>query len=584
MPDAILGRMTRHSRLPRPRRLVAAAIVVPLLFAACGSANPSGAPATSGSPGIGASPSSAPPAAPSCPPSRGPAADRPWWADRIFYEVFVRSFADSDDDGVGDLRGLIERLDYLNDGDPATDDDLGVTGLWLMPIADAASYHGYDVVDYRTIEPDYGTADDFRELMAQAHERGIAIIVDLVLNHTSRDHPWFQDALTPGSAHDDWYLWEETRPPVAKSDGSRVWHEADGRFYYGYFWEGMPDLDLENPEVTAELDDIGRFWIDEMGVDGFRLDAARHLIEDGDELENTPATLDWLADWRERLKADRPDVLVLGEVYDSSSMTARYVREGSLDLTFEFGLASATITSLNSRDAGSIAAAHREIADAYPPDTVATFLTNHDQNRVAAQLGGDLEAQKLAATLLLSGRGVPFIYYGEEIGMSGRKPDERIRAPMRWDASEPGAGFSVAEPWQPLGDDPPGADVATQDADPDSLLETYRSLVRLRAAHPALLSGAIVPIDASDRHVVAYLRSDGDRAVLVVANLGTEPVTAPKLALESGPLCGAPGVDVLAGPADATAPRVTAEGGFDAYVPIAHLGPREALIVALDGE
>ena len=153
------------------------------------------------------------PAAPcdaTAPSSGAPAATAPWWRDRVFYEVFVRSFADSDGDGIGDLRGLTERLDYLNDGDPATTDDLGVTGLWLMPVAESPSYHGYDVTDYTAIEPDYGTADDFQALMAAAHERGIEVIVDLVLNHTSVEHPWFQDARTPGSAHDDWYVWSDT--------------------------------------------------------------------------------------------------------------------------------------------------------------------------------------------------------------------------------------------------------------------------------------------------------------------------------------------------------------------------------------
>ena len=583
MPDAILGRMVRHARRPVPPRLGTLAIAAALLAGACGQATPSQGPAGSESPAASPSPSTTAATAPSCSPASEPADERPWWSERIFYEVFVRSFADSDGDGVGDLRGLTARLDSLNDGDPATDEDLGVSGIWLMPVADAASYHGYDVVDYRTIEPDYGTADDFRALIAAAHQRGIAVIVDLVLNHTSRDHPWFEDALTPGSEHDDWFLWEETRPAVAKSDGSRVWHEANGRFYYGYFWEGMPDLNLENPDVTAELDDVARFWLEEMGVDGFRLDAARHLIEHGAELENTPETLEWLAGFRDRLKAEHPDALVLGEVYDSTTMSSRYVREGALDLTFDFGLASATITSLNSRDAGSIGAAHADIADDYPLDTVATFLTNHDQNRVASQLSGDAAAMELAATLLLTGPGVPFVYYGEEIGMTGRKPDERIRTPMRWDASEPAAGFSTVEPWQPLGDDPPGVDVAGQAISADSLLAHYRSLTGLRSAHPALLSGALLPVDSADRHVVAYLRVAEDEAVLVVANLGNQPVEAPALTLAAGPLCGAPAVDVLAGPPDVAAPAITPDGGFETYVPVPKLAPREAVVAVLGG-
>jgi glycosidase len=263
-------------------------------------------------------------------------------------------------------------------------------------------------------------------------------------------------------------------------------------------------------------------------------------------------------------------------------MSSRYVREGSLDLTFDFSLASAIITSLNSRSAGSVAAAYEELAERYPLDTVATFLANHDQNRVASQLAGDADAAKLAATLLLTGPGVPFIYYGEEIGMNGRKPDERIRTPMRWDTSEPAAGFSSAAPWQPLGDDPGGTDVATQRADPESLLATYRGLSQLRAASPALLSGQLVPVASADRHVVAFLRVTPDAAVLVAANLGIETVEAPLLSLAAGPLCGEPAATVLWGAADrAMAPAVTAAGGFEAYAPVDELGPREAIVIDL---
>ncbi len=517
-----------------------------------------------------------------CAADAGTGPEQPWWSDRVFYEVFVRSFQDSDGDGIGDLRGLTNRLDQLNDGNPATTDDLGVTALWLMPVAESPSYHGYDVVDYRQIESDYGTADDFRALMAAAHERGIAVIVDLVLNHTSRDHPWFRDALTPGSAHDDWYLWSATRPPIARSDGAPVWHEAGGRFYYGYFWEGMPDLNLENPEVTAELDDVGRFWIEEMWVDGFRLDAARHLIEDGKRLENTPATFKWLAGFRQRLKADHHDALVLGEVWDATSMSSRYVRDGSLDLSFDFGLASATILSLRSGDAGSLRAAEAEVMDAYPAGGLATFLTNHDQNRSLDQLDRDMPAARLAATLLLTSGGVPFIYYGEELGMTGRKPDERIRTPMRWDATGPGAGFTTGTPWEALSDDPPGTDVATQAGDPGSLLSLYRDLIRLRAAHPALAVGDWVTVDAAASSIVASLRTDGSETLLVVANVSDEPATDLELGLDEGPLCGEPHGEILFGRADAAAsPVVTAAGGFEGYRPIDALGPREAIVIVL---
>ncbi len=565
-------------------RPVAATLAAVLLVVACAgpAAAPSAAPsAAEATPAASASASSVACDRPAASPPPGA-----WWRDRVFYEVFVRSFADSDGDGIGDLRGLTAHLDDLNDGDPATHDDLGVTGLWLMPIAESPSYHGYDVVDYRTVEQDYGTADDLRAMVDAAHERGIAVILDLVINHTSRDHPWFQDARVRGSSHEDWYVWSDEHPGVARPDGARVWHPDGDRFYYGYFWEGMPDLDLENPVVTAELDSIADFWLTDVGVDGFRLDAARHLIEDGRKLENVDATFDWLRGFRERIKTRHPDALVLGEVWDASSMSSRYVRDGALDLTFDFGLASATITSLRSGDRGSLRAAWQEVTELYPAGGLATFLTNHDQDRIMSELDGDPAAAGLAGELLLTGAGTPFVYYGEEIGLTGRKPDERIRTPMRWDATSPGAGFTTGTPWQPLGDDPPGTDVASERAEPDSLLARYRDLAAVRAAHPALSRGDLAVVDADEPSVIAYLRHDpGTPATaLVVANLSAEPVTSPALDLAEGPLCEVTGVDVLYGTAAAGAPPVvTAAGGFDGYVPVERLGPREIVVLELAG-
>ncbi len=550
------------------------------MVGSCAQSDGSPTPTQVGSPSNPTPTSSAPAGGPPCQPPASLAA-RPWWGGQLFYEVFVRSFQDSNGDGIGDLNGLTSRLDALNDGDPTTPGDLGVTALWLMPIAESPSYHGYDVTDYEAIEPDYGTADDLRALVAAAHERGIKVIVDLVMNHTSIQHPWFQDALTPGSAHDDWYVWSDTRPAIARSDGTPVWHEANGRYYYAYFWEGMPDLNLRNPAVTAALDGIAGYWLDEMGVDGFRLDAAKHLIEDGKQLENTPETFAWLQGFRERLHATHPDALVLGEVYDASIMSARYVQEGSLDLTFDFDLASATITSLNSRDAGSIAAALKDAAAQYPPDTMATFLTNHDQNRVASQLAGDPDAERLAAGLLLMGPGVPFIYYGEEIGMTGTKPDEQIRTPLRWDATSPAGGFSTVPPWETQSFDPAGTDVATEAADPGSLLNWYRTLAHLRLRHPALASGGLVPVATADRSVVAFLRTTDEAMDLVLANLGPAPIATPRLTLKSGPLCGEPTASMILGDGPAIAPDLTPAGGFADWAPVATLGAKSIVVVEL---
>ena len=490
----------------------------------------------------------------------------------------MRSFADSDGDGIGDLRGLIGKLDYLNDGNPATTTDLGVTALWLMPVAESPSYHGYDVTDYKAIEKDYGTADDFRALMTAAHARGIDVIVDLVLNHTSIDHPWFQDARTPGSRHDDWYVWSNGPPTFAGPGGQPVWHKDGGRWYYGYFSEGMPDLNLRNPDVTTALDDVARFWLDDLGVDGFRLDAARHLIEDGSQLENTPATFAWLAGFRNRVEQDKPNAVLIGEVWDSTSIASSYVAQRALDMTFEFDLASAYLNAVNLGDPGSLSLAQAEVSAAYPPGGFGAFLTNHDQDRTTDVLHRNAASTRLAGTLLLTGSGVPFIYYGEEIGLRGRKPDEEIRTPMPWNRAGPGYGFTAGEPWEPMA---PGIDttnVATETNDPASLLAHYRALVALRSAHPALSSGELIPVSASPG-IYAYLRHAGEESIAVVANLTDQAITAPSLSIAAGPLCGAPRAASLLGAAVQSAPTISPSGGFVGYVPVAHLEAQDALVI-----
>jgi len=522
------------------------------------------------------------PPAPACPPAASaPGPATPWWRDRVFYEIFVRSFADSDGDGIGDLRGLTSRLDYLNDGDPTTTTDLGVTGLWLMPIAESPSYHGYDVTDYKAIESDYGTIDDFKAFMAAAHERGIEVVVDLVLNHTSIDHPWFADSRRPGSEHADWYVWSDTQPAVSGPGGVPVWHRDGERWYYGYFWEGMPDLNLRDPDVTAAIDDVARFWLEDLGVDGFRLDAARHLIEDGAVLQNTPETFAWLEGFRSRVEAVNPDALLVGEVWDTTSTASKYVRDGALDMTFEFALAAQTLSAVRLGDPGSLAHVQAEVSAAYPAHGYAGFLTNHDQDRTMDVLSRDVPSAKLAATLLLTGAGVPFVYYGEELGMRGRKPDEAIRTPLAWDASAPGYGFTGGSPWEAMAPGVESANVATQTGDPGSLLSHYRALIGLRMASAALRDGDLIPIGQASPGIYAYLRHGAGETVLVVANLTDGPISDPSLTLPDGPLCGTPRADVLLGAASADAPVVTGTGGFSGYVPVDHLDPRQVVVVRL---
>ncbi|HLO34601.1 MAG TPA: alpha-amylase family glycosyl hydrolase [Candidatus Deferrimicrobium sp.] len=501
--------------------------------------------------------------------------------------MFVRSFADSDGDGIGDLRGLTAHLDALNDGDPSTTTDLGISGIWLMPIAASPSYHGYDVSDERAVEPDYGTIDDLKAFVAAAHERGIAVISDLVLNHTSDQNPWFVDSLA-GTGHRDWYIWSGTDPGYGGPDGQQVWHPGGTRFYYGQFGPGLPDLNLRNPDVTAELEDVARFWVEEVGFDGFRLDAIKHLIEDGTTQVNTPETHAWLQAFRTALHETAPNALLVGEVYDLSVAVARYVPE-DVDLAFDFDRAQATVDAIRRDDAGPLTSALAEDATLFGPDETAGFLTNHDQERIASQLREDPASLRLAAGLLLTGGGTPFVYYGEEIGLTGEKPDEKIRTPLPWTAGGPAAGFSTATPWEPLEPGSETRNVATESADPASLLSAYRDLIRLRSTRPSLAGGATVPLTTADSAVVAWARvAVGDRTV-VIANVTDRPATSPALDLDVGPFCvGGARVLYQTGAADpgalaATVPAIDARGGFHGWTPLPVLPPRSVTIIELGG-
>jgi alpha-amylase len=559
-----------------------------------GAGSPSAVAATS-SAGAG-SPSATPPAATTaapgsaCTPPADPATHD--WNGRVWYEAFVRSFADGNGDGIGDLRGLTAKLDYLNDGDPSTSTDLGVTGIWLMPIAQSPSYHGYDVVDYEQVEHDYGTNADAKAFIAAAHERGISVIVDLVMNHTSDRHPWFKDAIKPGSRHDAWYVWSDTKPTWLGPGGEVVWHPAGRRWYYGVFSDAMPDLDLRNPAVTKALEGVARFWLDDVGVDGFRLDAAKHLIEDGKDAQtNTPETKAWLAGFKASVDAAKPGALLVGEVWDPATTAGSYVPD-SLDMTFNFGMATGIRLALQNGRAAPLVTALDDTLRAWPANQSATFLANHDQARIMNGLYGDAASAKLAAFLLLTSPGTPFLYYGEEIGMTGTKPDERIRTPMRWTADPATAGFTTGTPWEALSDDDPAAvNVETQSADPGSLLSTYRALIALREASPALAEGATVRLEGGAEPVTGWLRTRGGETVVAVVNVSDEPVSQYGLMLAEGPLCGPVTARVLASvglrlPGDApsgiAAPTVTASGGVEAWRPFPELPPRSGFLVALE--
>ncbi len=442
-----------------------------------------------------------------------------WWNDAVFYEIFVRSFNDSDGDGIGDFVGLTQKLDYLNDGDPATDSDLGVTGIWLMPINDSPSYHGYDSVDYRSINPDYGTMADFQAFLAAAHARGIKVIVDYVMNHCSNQHPWFIAAEQNDPQYRDYFRWSPNDPGETGPWGQNVWHWNASGYYYGLFGSGMPDINYDTPAVKDAMFTTAAAWLDTIGVDGFRLDAVLYIDEDSGQLQSTPETLQFWQDFNTHIKAVDPDALSVGEAWTGSSTVVQYVTDNRLDLCFEFDLSYALLNAANYADAGQAGFKAAQVYNLYPYLQFATFLTNHDQDRSFNTLGFDEGKAKVAAGLYLTLPGVPFLYYGEEIGMIGSGSDDRFkRSPMQW-TGETGAGFTTGTPWQPINTNFPQYNVQVEDQDSQSLLTWYKQLIQVRNQAPALRRGTYTALTSSVSSVLAFLRSEGSQTLLCLINL-----------------------------------------------------------------
>jgi len=488
-----------------------------------------------------------------------------WANGAVFYQVFVRSFQDSDGDGVGDFNGLASRLDYLA--------DLGVDALWLLPITESPSYHGYDTLNYDRVERDYGTEADFDRLLAEARKRGIKVVIDLVVNHSSVSHPWFVQANTStDDAYHHWYVWREDDPGWTQPwSGATTWHLSErlGLYYYGLFWSGMPDLNFEHPAVRAEMIGIARRWLDR-GVDGFRLDASRHIIEAGEEAKagGSAETHEWWREFAREVRASHPGALFIGENWTTVDQVGPYfgaAPHSQLDMNFNFDLAAAIVGAVREDTPGLIQDTLCDVAEYYPPHALdATFLANHDMIRAATQLG-DPQRERLAAALLFTLPGVPFIYYGEEIGLvngpGGEDPEKRT--PMPWTDA---GGFTTGRPWKVNRNADPQVNVARQQADPDSLWHHYRRLIELRKNSPAVGRGGYQPLAVGGSgDVIAWERRHGDERVVVVANLAGAGVERVSVAL---PLDGGGSLQRLFGTAEASL-------GAAGELEVAALGARE---------
>ncbi len=435
-----------------------------------------------------------------------------WQQGRVFAQIYVRGYRDSDGDGIGDLQGVIDSLDYLS--------DLGIGALWLMPISASADHdHGYAVSDYRAIEADYGDLASFDRLLEAAHQRGMAVILDYVINHSSSQHPLFIDARHPQSPRRDWYIWSQSQPSGWRIWGQDPWHHTTEGYYYGLFWSGQPDFNLRNPEVQAfHLNNL-KFWLNR-GVDGFRFDATGHLFENGPHgWDNQPENHRLLAHIRALLDQYQHRYLVC----ESPSDPAPYV--ASCGAAFAFGLQQPLIAAVKQ---GQYQPAIDDYLATHPVAKMGTLLSNHDGfagERPYVQLQGDVRGLKLLAASYLTLPGSPYVYYGEELGMGQNQlplQDHRLRAPMSWQAD--GKGFSAAIPFRAVADNAAQFNVEVERADSDSLLQHYRSLIHLRNAHSALATGEYRLL-RGEQGVYSYLREDSNERVWVALNYADQPQT-----------------------------------------------------------
>jgi alpha-glucosidase len=480
-----------------------------------------------------------------------------WWQHAVFYEIYPRSFADSNNDGVGDLKGITAKLDYLK--------DLGVDAIWITPCFPSPQVDfGYDVSDYENIDPMYGSLTDFDMLVSEGKKAGIRVILDFVVNHTSDQHKWFLDSKSSRtSEHRDWYIWRDGKGPGQPPNnwtslfGGSAWtlDPTTNQYYYHFFYPQQPDLNWRNPAVKDAMFDVTRFWY-KRGVAGFRLDAVDTLFEDpklhdnpvlpgknafGDPIEENkynsklPEVHDVLRELRK--VADENNGVLIGETWTADiAELNRYYGEGNNELQLPMDFLFTTVNKLSPADFRKQIAAV-DSASGWP-----TFvISNHDIVRSYDRYGdGEHNDQiaKLMAGLYLTLRGTPILYYGEEIGMKTTPPTRKEdvkdpigrtgwpkekgrdgeRTPMQWDESENG-GFSKVAPWLPVPATAKTHNVADESKDPDSVLSFYKKVLKLRHTNRALLDGAYVPQNQNDQNVLSYLRVYKDQSVLVALNM-----------------------------------------------------------------
>lgn len=443
--------------------------------------------------------------------------ERPDWAKKsVFYEVFVRSFYDSDNNGIGDIKGLKEKIPYLK--------ELGVDALWLMPINPSPSYHGYDVDDYNKVNPEYGTLEEFKDFLTEAKKNNIKVIIDFVLNHTSTNTKWFQEAKNnKNSPYRDYYVWadEFDNTNLSGDWGQKVWHNNGNDKYYGIFWSGMPDLNYRNPKLRDEIKSSSKFWLD-LGVDGFRLDASKYIDPNND------VTQLWWNDFNSYVKSINKDAFIVGENWDKSvNYVAKFM--GSMDSSFNFNLSDQIVEMAKGGDVDIIKEIEKRDIEysKFNPNFIDTiFLRNHDMTRLSNEVLNDKDKQKFAISILMTLPGTPFLYYGEELGQQGRKPDENLREPLDWYKKAKGAGMTGSPSKNvqlayTLPND--GISVEEEKGNKNSILEFTKKIIEIRKENPVIVNGKYKKLDFGYK-INAYEITENSENLTIIHNSNLKPV------------------------------------------------------------
>ncbi len=474
--------------------------------------------------------------------------------ETVFYQIYIRAFCDSDGDGIGDINGVTSKLDYL--------EDLGIGALWLMPLFEAPTVHKYFSSDHEKVDPEYGTSEDLKRLVEEAHKRGIKVMIDFSINHASSFHPWFLETLEEQhwlkgsripeetSQYRDYFHWvenlEDYNPEVLKPDGSldkrffKNYNKAKDKdststgWYYARFLDA-PDFNFDNPKVREYMFQVGRYWLEEIGVDGFRLDAARHIydIESTHPVSEKDRNFIWWKEFTSEMQKHDPDAFFLGEIWSNAEVMGSYLNTG-MHALFNFDFSADIINAVNRENNPGLTEGLLNQHDYYGSNREdfgdGTFLVNHDMPRLLDSLKFDLDKVRLSTSILLTYPGSPFIYYGEELGYHADR--WLVWLPMLWDENDrdPGQTEWMFDPEISktlISPPPPDAmlgikPVTVQKINPESLYHHYRSLIRLRMGSKPLREGGLESSELSDEKIIAFYRSDSNTALLVLHNLTDE--------------------------------------------------------------